>query len=248
MKKALVKKGLGLCILYAVGIMLTSKNIYAMHIMEGFLPRGWSVLWGVISVPFIILGYLKIRKQVDDNSDALLVFAMSGAFVFVISALKLPSLTGSSSHATGIALGAILLGPSPISIIGLIVLLFQAILLAHGGLTTLGANVFSMAIVGAYVAYGVYHLSRKLKVSFGISVFIATVISNLAIYLTTAIELGLGHANESSPLFQSIIKFILIFLPTQVPLAIIEGILTVFVITSIKKYGIMPFGVHHEEN
>ena len=67
--------------------------------------------------------------------------------MFVLSALKIPSLTGSCSHPTGVGLGAILFGPSVMSVLGTIILLFQSLLLAHGGLTTLGANAFSMAIV-----------------------------------------------------------------------------------------------------
>ena len=62
--------------------------------------------------------------------------------MFVISSLKIPSVTGSCSHMTGTGLGAILFGPTAAGVLGLIVLLFQAILLAHGGLTTLGANTF----------------------------------------------------------------------------------------------------------
>ena len=77
---------------------------------------------------------------------------MSGAFIFVISSLKIPSVTGSCSHMTGTGLGAILFGPAAVSVLGLIVLLFQAVLLAHGGLTTIGANTFSMAIAGPLVS------------------------------------------------------------------------------------------------
>ncbi|MEG0686841.1 MAG: energy-coupling factor ABC transporter permease, partial [Erysipelotrichales bacterium] len=128
---------------------LSTQTTNAMHIMEGFLPKGWCISWGIIVIPFLVLGYFKLKVQTKENPNALLLFALAAAYVFVVSALKMPSVSGSSSHATGIALGAILLGPAPMSIIGLIVLLFQAILLAHGGLTTLGANIFSMAIVGA---------------------------------------------------------------------------------------------------
>ena len=71
-----------------------------------------------------------------------MLIAVVGAFAFVLSALKIPSVTGSSSHPTGVGLAAILFGPAITSVLGLIVLIFQAILLAHGGITTLGANVF----------------------------------------------------------------------------------------------------------
>lgn len=74
---------------------------------------------------------------------------------------------------TGTGLGAILFGPSTVSILGIIVLIFQAILLAHGGLTTLGANTFSMAIAGPFLSYGIYVLCKKCRVNKRASVFYA---------------------------------------------------------------------------
>lgn len=62
----------------------------------------------------------------------MVLVAMAGAFVFVLSSLKIPSVTGSCSHMTGTGLGAVLFGPAATSVLGIIVLLFQAILLAHG--------------------------------------------------------------------------------------------------------------------
>ena len=73
----------------------------------------------------------------------------------------MPSVTGSTSHPTGTGLGAILFGPLPMAVSGLVVLIFQALLLAHGGITTIGANVFSMAIAGPFVAYFVYKAFKK---------------------------------------------------------------------------------------
>ena len=122
--------------------------VNAMHIMEGYLPAGYCISWGVLCIPFLIAGFLSIQKTLRENRNLVTLLAMSGAFVFVISSLKIPSVTGSCSHMTGTGLGAILFGPAAVSVLGLIVLLFQAILLAHGGLTTIGANTFSMAIAG----------------------------------------------------------------------------------------------------
>ena len=130
----------------------------AMHIMEGFLPPSMCILWGVIALPFLLAGYFALRKTVARDRRAVTLIAMAGAFIFVISSLKIPSVTGSCSHMTGTGLGAILFGPSAVSILGVIVLLFQAILLAHGGLTTLGANTFSMGDAGPFIAFGIYRL------------------------------------------------------------------------------------------
>jgi ABC-type Co2+ transport system, permease component len=133
----------------------------AMHIMEGYLPVGFSVAWGVICIPFLIVGYMSIKKTLKENPKTITLLAMAGAYVFVLSSLKIPSVTGSCSHMTGTGLGAILFGPAAVSILGVIVLLFQAILLAHGGLTTLGANTFSMAIAGPFVTFGIFILCKK---------------------------------------------------------------------------------------
>ena len=120
----------------------------AMHIMEGYLPPSFCVAWGAICLPFLAAGVISIRRIAKEQRKAMLLLAMAGAFVFVISSLKIPSVTGSCSHMTGTGLAAILFGVPATAVLGIIVLVFQAILLAHGGLTTLGANTFSMAIAG----------------------------------------------------------------------------------------------------
>ncbi|MEG1884250.1 MAG: energy-coupling factor ABC transporter permease, partial [Clostridia bacterium] len=133
----------------------------AMHIMEGYLPIGWCIGWGALCLPFLVWGFISIKRIVANYRKTLLLFAMMGAYAFVLSALKIPSVTGSSSHPTGTGLGAVLFGPAPMAVIGIIVLLFQAILLAHGGLTTLGANTFSMAIAGPFCRGGCYTLGNR---------------------------------------------------------------------------------------
>ena len=127
-----------------------------MHIMEGFLPSPWWEIWFIISLPFIIIGLYQLNKLVKEKREALPLLAVAGAFVFVLSSLKLPSFTGSCSHPTGTGLGAVFFGPCIAGVLGLIVLVFQAVFLAHGGITTLGANVFSMGIAGPAVAYVIY--------------------------------------------------------------------------------------------
>ena len=118
-----------------------------MHIMEGYLPVEWCIVWFIISFIIVAFGIYQIKKIVDENPETKALLAVSGAFMFILSSLKLPSVTGSCSHPCGNGLGAALFGPAVTAVLATIVLLFQAILLAHGGLTTLGANIFSMGIV-----------------------------------------------------------------------------------------------------
>ena len=88
-----------------------------MHIAEGYLPVGWAAGWGVVCVPFVVAGFLSIQKKVAQAPKAKILLAMCGAFAFVLSALKIPSITGSCSHPTGVGLGAILFGPMTMAVL-----------------------------------------------------------------------------------------------------------------------------------
>ncbi|WP_456300733.1 energy-coupling factor ABC transporter permease [Vallitalea okinawensis] len=234
-----MKKNLSFYLLLSLFFLLalfTPERIYAMHIMEGYLPPGWCIFWSLVSLPFFILGILKIKQLIADHQENLMLIGVGGAFSFVLSALKLPSLTGSTSHATGIGLGAILFGPFVMTVVGSIVLLFQALLLAHGGITTLGANVFSMAVVGSLVAYGIYAGCKKLNISLKISVFLAASLGDLATYMVTSGQLALAFPDANSGFIGAFTKFMSIFAITQIPLAIAEGILTVLIIDILYKY------------
>lgn len=208
----------------------------AMHIMEGYLPAGYCVAWGVICLPFLIAGFLSIKKTMNAHRKTMILLAMSGAFIFVISSLKIPSVTGSCSHMTGTGLGAMLFGPAAVSILGLIVLLFQAILLAHGGLTSLGANTFSMAIAGPFLSYGIYVLGKKLGISRKANVFLAAMLGDVFTYCVTSMQLALAYPSEAGGTGASFVKFLGVFAPTQLPLAVIEGLITVIIIIGLESY------------
>lgn len=209
---------------------------YAMHIMEGFLPVQWAVFWWVVFLPFFALGLRSINRITKENPELKLLLALAGAFTFVLSALKMPSVTGSCSHPTGTGLGAVLFGPLTMSVLGAIVLLFQALLLAHGGLTTLGANAFSMAICGPFVAYWIYHLIMRLSGRQRIAIFVAAALADLVTYIVTSIQLALAFPAPVGGFIAAFTKFAGIFAITQVPLAISEGLLTVLVWNLLQSY------------
>ncbi len=208
----------------------------AMHIMEGYLPAAYCIAWGVVCLPFLAVGLISLKNQLKRNRSSITLIAMSGAFVFVISSLKIPSVTGSCSHMTGTGLGAILFGPAAMSVLGVIVLIFQAILLAHGGLTTLGANTFSMAIAGPLLSFGIYKLCRKFKCNNRAAIFLAACLGDLFTYCVTSVQLALAYPSESGGTAASAVKFLGVFAPTQVPLAVIEGILTVMIMIALESY------------
>ncbi|MCO1601713.1 energy-coupling factor ABC transporter permease [Desulfosporosinus nitroreducens] len=230
-------KHIGLLITYVMSIyIIFPDDAYAMHIMEGFLPFNWAALWWIVMIPFVIAGVRSIKKTVTLHPNLKMLLGMAGAFAFVMSALKIPSVTGSSSHPTGVGLGTILFGPTAMTVLSMIVLVFQALLLAHGGITTLGANTFSMGIVGPFVSYGVYKGLKKLGAPQWLSIFMAATLGNLMTYVTTSIQLGLAFPAAAGGVTAAILKFLGIFALTQIPLAISEGLLTVMVFNILSAY------------
>jgi len=208
----------------------------AMHIMEGYLPVAHSILWSVVIIPFLVFGIIRLRRVVAEHRRSLILLAMAGAFVFVISSLKIPSVTGSCSHMTGTGLSAILFGVGPTIILGMIVLVFQAILLAHGGLTTLGANTFSMAIAGPFLTLILYKAGKALKLNKMANVLIAVTLGSLLTYVVTAIQLAIAHPSEVGGVGASLVSFLVVFAPTQIPLSVVEALLTVLVIIAMEKF------------
>ncbi|HTY14661.1 MAG TPA: energy-coupling factor ABC transporter permease [Methanoregulaceae archaeon] len=194
-----------------------------MHIMEGFLPWQWCLLWWLVAIPFLVVGVIELRSIMRKDRDYLPLLGVCGAFIFILSALKLPSVTGSCSHPTGTGLSTICFGVFITSVIGAIVLLFQALLLAHGGLSTLGANMVSMAIGGPLAGYAVYRLLKNTPVNMYITVFIVCAVADLVTYVITSFELALAYPAQSGGVIASFSAFFIIFAITQIPLAIVEG-------------------------
>ena len=205
-----------------------------MHIMEGYLPLNWCIIWFVVAIIFVAVGIYQIKKIVDETPESKALLAVSGAFMFVLSSLKLPSVTGSCSHPCGNGLGAALFGPAVTAVLATIVLIFQALLLAHGGLTTLGANIVSMGIVGPLVAWAVYKGLTKANISSTIAIFFAAFLGDLLTYVATSFQLAFAFP---APTFGgALTNFLIIFAVTQIPLAIGEGILTVIIWDRLKAY------------
>lgn len=221
-------------LLILMAFLVIGVNSFSMHIMEGFLPVKWAAFWFVLCLPFWFLGIKKLKKLSGEDMEKKMILALAGAFIFVLSALKIPSVTGSSSHPTGVGLASILYGPFVTSILGTIVLIFQAGLLAHGGFTTLGANSFSMAITGPLVSFGIYKLLYKKNKA--MAVFLAAALGDLATYVVTSLQLALANPSATGGVLESFLKFAAIFAVTQVPLAIIEGLLTNIIVNILDKY------------
>jgi cobalt/nickel transport system permease protein len=200
-----------------------------MHIMEGFLPLYWALFWWIVALPCLIYGIYRLKKVLDADREALPLLGVTGGFIFILSSLKLPSVTGSCSHPTGTGLSAVCFGPWITSVICAIVLLFQSLFLAHGGLSVLGANIVSMGIVGPLAGYTVYRALRDTRVNMYLTVFLACAMADLFTYLTTSLELALAYPAEVGGIGSSFVLFTGIFAITQIPLAMVEGVVLALV-------------------
>ena len=190
------------------------------------MPLNWCVIWHVFSLPVVAYGAYKMKIMIKENREILPLLVVSGAFIFVLSSLKMPSVTGSCSHPTGTGIGAILFGPWMTSVLSIIVLIYQAIFLAHGGLTTLGANAFSMGVVGPLVGHLVYKACMKLSVNTYLAVFLAALLADWFTYFITSIQLALAFPAATGGVLASFEAFLVVFGITQIPLAIIEGVVS----------------------
>jgi cobalt/nickel transport system permease protein len=199
---------------------------HAMHITEGILPAPWAGLWYLVAIPFVAWGLRELRVRSQGTGFFKPMVGLVGAAVFVISCMPIPvPVAGTCSHPAGTGLAAILIGPPLTAVVASIALLLQALFLAHGGLTTLGANIVSMGIVGGLTGYGVFHAARRCRLPVWVAVFLAGLLSDWATYAATAFQLAAAlHGSGSlAAMFGAIA---LAFLPTQLPLGILEGIVT----------------------
>ena len=90
----------------------------------------------------------------------------------------------------GTGLSTVLFGPFITAVLSVIVLIFQALFMAHGGITTLGANDFSMGIAGPLLGYVVYRVAKKVNLNIFVNIFLVAFVADLFTYVITAIELA----------------------------------------------------------
>ncbi|HEX7510410.1 MAG TPA: cobalt transporter CbiM, partial [Chitinivibrionales bacterium] len=127
-----------------------------MHIPDGYLGPSTCAAGYAVMAPLWAIASHRVKKTLQAKQVPLL--AMGAAFSFVIMMFNIPIPGGTSGHAVGGALAAILLGPWAACISLSVALTIQALLFGDGGITALGANCFNMAFVLPFVGYGIYTL------------------------------------------------------------------------------------------
>jgi cobalt/nickel transport system permease protein len=217
-----------LCLLYP-------SDALAMHISEGILPITWAVVWFIVAAPFVAYGLWRLKKLSATDIAFKPLVGLMAAIVFIISCMPVPVPTaGTCSHPCGTGLSAILLGPGISVLVASVALLIQALFLSHGGLSTLGGNIVSMGVMGSLAGYVTFKVLRGFRANLAVSGFIAGLLADWATYFTTSVELATGIRGDS-PFAPLLWKILIAFIPTQLPLGILEGAITAGMIVFLAK-------------
>ncbi|MGH9613024.1 MAG: cobalt transporter CbiM, partial [Bryobacteraceae bacterium] len=127
-----------------------------MHIPDGYLSPSTCASLYAVAAPFWYVSLKRVKKNLNTRMVPLL--SVFSAFCFVVMMFNLPLPGGTTGHAVGMGIAAIVLGPWASILAISVALLIQALFFGDGGVTAIGANCFNMAIVGSLVAYGVYRV------------------------------------------------------------------------------------------
>jgi cobalt/nickel transport system permease protein len=178
-----------------------------MHIPDGYLSLSTCAVTYAAAAPFWYVALQRVKRLLNTRLVPLL--AVFSAFSFVIMMFNLPLPGGTTGHAVGVGIAAIVLGPWAAMLAISMALSIQAVFFGDGGITALGANCFNMAIIGSLVAYGVYRLvAGQTAITSSRRVIAAALAGYVAINvaaLLTAIEFGiqpaLFHDVTGTPLY-----------------------------------------------
>ncbi len=177
-----------------------------MHIPDGYLsPQTYVPLYGA-SVAVWSVALKKLKKELSVKQVPYL--SMAAAFSFLIMMFNVPIPGGTTGHAVGAAIITILLGPWTAVVAVSVVLIIQAIVFGDGGVTSIGANCFNMAVVMPFVSYWVFRLSKGRSTGKGrlyISAFLSGYSGLVVSAIFTGIEFGIqplmAVAPDGSPLY-----------------------------------------------
>jgi cobalt/nickel transport system permease protein len=226
------------------GVLAAWLVTTAMHIPDGFLSPATSLVMFLIILPFWYVGLKKLRQKMNARSAPLI--ALLAAFAFIIMMFNVPIPGGTTAHAVGGALAAIILGPEVATIAISIALIIQAFFFGDGGILNIGANSFNMAVVLPYVSYAIYHYvagqqplesSRRL-----VAAFMGGWIGLTAAAFFAGVEFGLQpllfHAADGTPLYAPYPLAVAIpamVIPHLLIAGVVEGMITAGIVAYLAR-------------
>jgi len=178
-----------------------------VHIPDGYLgPATYGTMYAV-TVPFWAVASWRLNRTLKAKQAPFL--AIGAAFSFVIMMFNIPIIGGTTGHATGATLIAILLGPWAALISVSVALIIQAVLFGDGGITAIGANCFNMAVAGVFSGYAVYRLiaghagvlSRRRWIAGAVAAYVSLNVSALLTAVQFGVQPLLERSADGQPLY-----------------------------------------------
>ncbi len=215
-----------------------------MHIPDGYLgPETYVPLYGV-SVGFLAIAQSKLKRELSLKHVPYL--AMASAFSFLLQMFNIPVPGGTTGHAVGASIVAILLGPWTAVLAVSVVLIIQALLFGDGGITAIGANCFNMAVVMPFASYWIFKLIKGKSgggVRLAVSAFLSGYLGLLVAALFTAFELGIqpliAAGADGRPLYAPYPLSVAIpamAIEHLFPFGMVEGLITMLLLKYFLKH------------
>ncbi len=209
-----------------------------MHITEGIITGTPAVLYTAAGIGLVGYGITKMKKFVFLFPEKQPLLGMAGALIFFISLLPIPAFTGTCSHPCATPFIAILFGPA----IGIALtggsLLLQAAFFAHGGFGTWGANVVALGLFGCLAGWSAFTVARRIGLPLWAAGFAGGLLGDVMVYAASGLILAGELAHAPTPQYSFSGYLLVIFaayLPTQLPIAIGEMIITGLALQYIYK-------------
>ena len=236
--------GIPRSLMFYYGIFAIWLITTAMHIPDGYLSPATSIIMFIIVLPFWVIGVRKLREKMTSKNVPLV--ALFAAYSFVIMMFNVPLPGGTTGHAVGGALAAIILGPEIATMAISIALVIQAFFFGDGGILAIGANCFNMAVVLPYVSYAIYQaiaknqpLSSKRRI-IGAAIGGWTGLTVAAFF--AAVEFGiqpmLFHTANGTPLYAPYplsVSIPAMVIPHALIASVVEGLVTSLVVAYLLR-------------
>ncbi len=216
----------------------------AMHIPDGYLSPATSIVMFLVALPFWLRGIRKVRQNL--NAQNVPLIALLAAFSFVIMMFNVPLPGGTTGHAVGAALAAVVLGPEIATIAVSIALMIQAFFFGDGGILALGANCFNMAVVVPYISYAIYRAfsskqpitSPRRLVGAALGGWAGLTAGAFAAGVEFGVQPLLFRASDGTPLYAPYplaISVPAMVIPHALVASVVEGVITALVLVYLQR-------------
>jgi cobalt/nickel transport system permease protein len=216
----------------------------AMHIPDGYLSPVTCIIMFALVLPFWVRGVRSLRAKLNAKTAPLV--ALFAAFSFVIMMFNVPLPGGTTGHAVGGALAAIILGPDIACIAISVALLIQAVFFGDGGILAFGANCFNMAVVLPFISYAIYHAitkndpltsKRRLWAS-ALGAWTGLTVASFFAAVEFGIQPALFHSADGTPLYAPYplsVSIPAMVIPHALIASVVEALVTVAVVAYLQR-------------